>query len=112
IPDFSSAGYGGGGVALPFVATQRSVSPVSGDDGASIQAAIAAVCAMTPDTNGFRGAVQLAAGTYEIAGQLLMDKSGVVLRGSGNSTSGVVLRGSGNSTCGTVLKATGAAIRG
>jgi hypothetical protein len=95
IPDFSHAGYGGGGVALPFVATQRSVSPVSGDDGANIQSAIDAVGAMTPDANGFRGAVQLAAGTYEIAGQLLMNKSGVVLRGSGNSTGGTVLKATG-----------------
>ena len=98
VPDFSRAGYQGGGVALPFVPVVRNVSPAAGDDGANIQAALDAVGALAPDANGFRGAVLLAPGTYDIAGQLLMNKSGVVLRGSGNSTSGTVLQATGAST--------------
>jgi hypothetical protein len=98
IPDFSRAGYGGGGVTLPFVPAQAQVAPVAGDDGANIQAALDAVGALPPDASGFRGAVQLAPGTYEIAGQLLINKSGVVLRGSGNSTAGTVLEATGAAT--------------
>ncbi|MGH3714571.1 MAG: discoidin domain-containing protein [Micromonosporaceae bacterium] len=96
IPDFSRAGYRGGGVALPNVATKRTVSPVSGDDGASIQSAIDAVSALTPDASGFRGAVQLNAGTYEVSGSLTIRTSGVVLQGAGE---------------GTIVRATGTAVR-
>jgi hypothetical protein len=59
IPDFSHAGFGGGGVALPSPPVRQTVSPGSGDDGARIQAAIDAVGALTPDASGFRGAVLL-----------------------------------------------------
>jgi hypothetical protein len=57
------------------------VAPVEGDDGASIQAAIDEVSALEPDADGFRGAVLLRAGTYEVAGSLSIRTSGVVLRG-------------------------------
>src|SRR6516225_1500692 len=44
IMDFSSAGYMGGGVALPYVAVKRTVKPSGGaDDTAAIQDAIDAV---------------------------------------------------------------------
>ena len=43
IPDFSYAGYEGGGVALPDVAAKRKVAPAGGDDTAAIQSAIDAV---------------------------------------------------------------------
>ncbi len=94
IPDFSYAGYGGGGVALPNPPAQQTVSPGTGDDGARIQAAIDAVGALTPDANGLRGAVLLNPGTYEIAGSLTLNRGGVVLRGS----SGTVLRATGTGT--------------
>ncbi|MGH3734962.1 MAG: discoidin domain-containing protein [Micromonosporaceae bacterium] len=96
IPDFSRAGYRGGGVALPAVPVKRTVSPVSGDDGASIQSAIDAVSALAPDASGFRGAVLLRAGTYEVGGSLTIRTGGVVLRGEG---------------AGTLLRATGTAVR-
>ncbi len=59
IPDFSVAGYQGGGVPLPVVPTSRTIGPVEGDDTASIQAAIDEVEALAPDVDGFRGAVAL-----------------------------------------------------
>lgn len=40
IPDFSHAGYMGGGVEIPDVAVVKTISPVSGDNTAHIQAAI------------------------------------------------------------------------
>ncbi len=95
VPDFSHAGYGGGGVALPAVPARVVVAPVDGDDGARIQIAIDAVSDLAPDANGFRGAVQLEAGRYEIAGQLRIAASGVVLRGAGSGQGGTVLVATG-----------------
>lgn len=86
IPDFSSAGYRGGGMALPNVAAIVTVAPSGGpDDTATIQAALDAVAKRTPDANGFRGAVALAPGTFHLAGTLTLNVSGVVLRGAGAS---------------------------
>ncbi|MEM8567766.1 MAG: DNRLRE domain-containing protein [Bacteroidota bacterium] len=91
IPDFSYAGYKGGGVALPTVPVKQIISPVPGDDRLSIQNAIDAVEALPPGANGFRGAVLLTAGHYEVDGQLFIEKSGVVLRGEGQGLDGTVL---------------------
>jgi hypothetical protein len=92
IPDFSYAGYMGGGVPLPVVPVKQTISPSDGDDTASIQSAINAVSALTPDANGIRGAVLLQPGTYTIGGSLTISAGGVVLRGSGdNPNTGTVL---------------------
>ena len=82
VPDYSHAGYGGGGVAIPWVPARVRVEPAEGDDGARIQAAIDHVSTLPPDARGLRGAVVLAPGTFEVAGQLKLHTSGVVLRGS------------------------------
>jgi len=92
LPDFSRAGYNGGGVPLPFVAAKRTLSPAGGDDRAAIQAAIDQVSALRPDANGFRGAVALAAGTFDVSGPLFIRAGGVVLRGAGQGTSGTIIR--------------------
>ncbi|HLQ50951.1 MAG TPA: hypothetical protein VK129_05590, partial [Terriglobales bacterium] len=96
IMDFSSAGYKAGGVPLPVVATQRTVNPSGGDDTSAIQSAINAVSALTPDANGFRGAVLLAPGTFHISGQLNINASGVVLRGSGSGSGGTTINMTGS----------------
>jgi hypothetical protein len=94
IPDFSSAGYRGGGVALPDVPAKVTLAPGSGaDDTAAIQAALDKVAQMPPGANGERGAVQLAAGTYRLAGVLHMNASGVVLRGAGANATVLALTG-------------------
>ncbi len=95
VPDFSHAGYRGGGVTIPIVPARVRVAPVDGDDGERIQAALDYVATLSPDANGFRGAVQLEAGTYEIAGQLRISASGVVLRGAGTDENGTVLIATG-----------------
>lgn len=95
VPDYSHAGYRGGGVPLPVLPAKVLVSPIEGDDGATIQAAIDHVSALPPDASGWRGAVQLAPGRYEIAGQLRLAASGVVLRGSGAGEGGTVLVATG-----------------
>ncbi len=90
IPDFSFAGYKGGGVTIPEVPVVQTLSPSGGDDTPFIQQAIDAVEALPPDANGFRGAVLLQAGCYEIS-QLTIQQSGVVLRGEGQGLDGTIL---------------------
>jgi hypothetical protein len=88
IIDFSSAGYRGGGVALPSVPVVKTVQPGGGtDDTDAIQAAIDAV-ARRPLQDGFRGAVLLGPGTFTCAKTLAIKASGVVLRGSGSVEAG------------------------
>ncbi len=99
IPDFSHAGYQGGGVGLPQVPTVMTLSPIAGDNTAHIQAAIDQVGAMPLDSNGFRGALLLDTGRYEIHGTLVVPYSGVVLRGVGDgadTAANTVLIGIGN----------------
>ncbi len=91
IPDFSYAGYRGGGVALPSIAGAVTVEPGDGDDRARIQAAIDQVAAREPDGDGFRGAVVLAAGSYQVGDTLTIGASGVVLRGAGAGEDGTVI---------------------
>jgi hypothetical protein len=96
IPDYSHAGYKAGEEPIPSVPEVQRLSATSGDQTARIQAALDAVGARTPDANGIRGALVLNAGTYQINGTLRVNKSGVVLRGVGDSTSGTVLRAVGD----------------
>jgi hypothetical protein len=95
IMDFSSAGYQGGGVALPTAPVVQMVGPGAGDRTAAIQAAIAAVASAPADASGLRGAVLLAPGTYDVSGTLTLGASGVVLRGSGSGLGGTVLNMTG-----------------
>jgi hypothetical protein len=68
IPDYSYAGYGGGGVPIPTVPTKVTVpAPSGGDDTGALQSAFTKAAALPLDANGFRGAVQLAKGTYHLA---------------------------------------------
>lgn len=91
VPDFSNAGYKGGGVALPVLPVMKTVEPADGDCRALIQAAIDEVSALTPDANGFRGVILLKAGVYPVEGTLFIRTGGVVLRGEGTGLQGTVL---------------------
>jgi len=93
IPDFSNAGYKGGGVAIPYVAIKETVWPTLGDNSVNIQAAIDRVSAMTPDASGFRGAVLLKMGTYNLEKPIYIKTSGIILRGEGMSDIGTILIG-------------------
>jgi hypothetical protein len=92
IPDFSSAGYKGGGVSIPLVSVKKTINPTTGDCRALIQAAIDEVGNLSLDANGFRGAVLLKAGKYDVSNSLIISKSGVILRGEGQGTSGTLLK--------------------
>ncbi len=95
IPDFSNAGYGGGGAPIPQVPVKAVVEPGTDDDGERIQAAIDRVSRMKPDANGHRGAVLLRKGAYQIAGTIRISADGVVLRGEGRERDGTVLKATG-----------------
>ncbi|GAA1900061.1 hypothetical protein GCM10009753_31620 [Streptantibioticus ferralitis] len=91
VPDFSSVGYHGGDRTIPNRPVAATLAPTpSGDDTARIQAAIE----RAGDTSG-GGAVLLKPGTYRIGGTVRVDRSGVVLRGSGAGPQGTVLTGTG-----------------
>jgi hypothetical protein len=93
IPDFSMVGYGSGQKSIPDVPVVETVYPVTGDNRLNIQNAINAVSARPLDANGFRGAVFLTKGNYEVNGSLVINKSGVVIRGAGNSaTDGTIVK--------------------
>src|SRR5262249_34885233 len=57
IPDFSHAGYQGGGVPIPDAPVRVVVTPGKGDNTARIQAAIDYVAGLPTDAQGLRGAV-------------------------------------------------------
>lgn len=95
IPDFSYAGYMASEKAIPNLGNKIFVPKQEEDATQRIQAAIDYVSALKPDKSGFRGAVLLDKGTFKISGTLYIKKSGVVLRGSGNTENGTVLLGTG-----------------
>ncbi|MDB5105882.1 MAG: hypothetical protein JWP91_3571 [Fibrobacteres bacterium] len=99
IMDFSSAGYLGGGVALPTVPIKATLKPSGGDDTKAIQDAIDQVSQLPP-ANGFRGAVCLAAGTFHTSGPVKIRASGVVVRGSGSGSGGTLIQAAGESLFG------------
>lgn len=95
LPDFSHAGFRGGGIPLPElgdeIAVKATVSP-----GEDVQAAIDAVSALPLGAGGFRGAVLLLRGHHEVTTPLLISSSGVVLRGEGSDReNGTLLVGVG-----------------
>ena len=98
IPDYSYAGYELSEKEIPTIPNKIFIKHVSGDATDLIQSAIDYVSSLKPDANGFRGAVLLDKGSFEIAGELFIRASGVVLRGSGS-----------NPDRGTTLQATGKA---
>ena len=96
IPDFSHAGYAGGGTPLPSAPIRETVWPVVGDNTSNLQAAIDRVSALPLDQTGFRGAVLIKMGYYKMANPITIQASGVVLRGEGMGDTGTILIGTGN----------------
>jgi hypothetical protein len=95
IPDFSYCGFANGDRPIPIVPIRVVVSPLAGDNTSRIQQALDYVASLSLDTNGFRGAVLLLKGRYEVSGSLNFSVSGVVLRGQGMDETGTVLIASG-----------------
>ncbi len=103
VPDFSHAGYAGGGVAIPDVAVKFVVAPVAGDNTARLQVLLERLAGLPVDASGFRGALLLKKGRYDIAGQLRINASGIVLRGEGQGCDGSVLVATGTDRRALVL---------
>lgn len=103
VMDFSDAGYMGGGVTIPSPPVKITLSPVSGDNTGAIQQAIDSVSEM-PLVNGFRGAVLLNPGKYDCSRPLIIQASGVVLRGSGPDTEGTIINMTGSPHTCIVIK--------
>lgn len=95
LPDFSHAGYMGGGVALPEVPVVVEVTPGEGDDTDRIQAAINRAASLPVGADGFRGAVLLRKGVYEVSRPLVISVGGVVVRGEGVDEDGTLLVATG-----------------
>lgn len=99
IPDFSYAGYKGGLEPIPEIPIVRVINPIEGDNTAHIQAVIQEVGNLPIGPDGFRGAILLEAGRYEIRGTVRLNVSGVVLRGVGDGddpATNTILWGTGN----------------
>ena len=95
IPDFSYCGYKASEQAIPDIEIKIVVPAIKGDATLRIQSALDYVAALPADANGFRGAVLLQKGSYEVFGQLRITASGVVLRGSGMNDNGTTIIGAG-----------------
>lgn len=93
VPDFSSVGYEGGGVAIPDVPVRATIDPVANEKDSTlrIQQAIEELAKQPVGKDGFRGALLLRAGAYHIARTVHMDASGIVLRGEGTGEHGTML---------------------
>lgn len=98
IPDFSYAGYKNGSVPIPNVEVVDSVSPLPGDNLINIQNAINRVAARPLNSDGFRGAILMKAGIYRVSKAILINSSGIVLRGVGQGI---------DSLANTIILATG-----
>jgi len=100
IPDFSLAGYKNSNSDIPSnIPVVKILSPISGDNTANIQAAIDSVAAMPLQANGFRGVLFLSKGTYNVAGKIRVNASGIVIRGEGDGdddSNSTIILGTGN----------------
>ena len=111
--DFSTAGYGGGGVPLPAVPARLTVAPTGGDDTRLIQAALDAVGRLRWGRTDSRGG-GAAARHLPDRRPAALGASGVVLRGHGTTLVATGLpadadRGPGRRRPGPSAAVTGAA---
>jgi len=95
IPDFSYCGYKASEEPIPFVPVKVVVPVLKGDATLRIQSALDYVASLPDNGSGIRGAVLLQKGNYEVNGQLRINASGVVLRGSGVNQTTITGTGTG-----------------
>ena len=86
VPDFSYAGYKLGGIQPPNLNTIIKLHPKTGDCAGVIQQAIDSLSQQSADANGYRGAILLTKGKYEVSKPLVIKKGGIVIRGEGQNT--------------------------
>ena len=84
VANFSMVGYGAGQQPISNdVPAVIHVDPIVGDNTANIQNAINFAASLPLQANGFRGAVELGPGKFDVDGHLSITTSGIVLRGAG-----------------------------
>jgi len=93
IPDFSYAGYRNGNYPIPEIPVVKTIHPIDGDNTVHIENALFELAMMPKDENGFRGALLLEAGKYEIQGTINLQFDGIVLRGVGDGDDPVAAHG-------------------
>ncbi len=87
--DYSYVGYKKGEEAIPNVNVVKTISPGNLKDHTKlIQNAIDEVAALPEEEH---GAILLKAGTYTVSADLIIDASGIVLRGEGQGENGTVI---------------------
>lgn len=86
IPDFSRVGYEQGLTSIPMIPAIRTIEPSNGDATSRIQVVLDEMGKLPISGSGFRGALLLKKGRYEIRGTLYIRASGIILRGEGDST--------------------------
>ena len=101
IPDFSYVGYKNRNDTIPFIPVVKTISPIEGDNTSHINNALFEIALNNPiQENGFRGALLLEKGLYEVYGTVKINLTGVVVRGEGEGEdpdSNTVIYGRGNS---------------
>jgi len=95
LPDFSYVGYHSGKKSIPKVPVRMTLEARQDDNTEHIQNALDKLAEMSPDENGFRGALLLKKGIYKVSGKLTISNSGIVLRGEGNDTEGTIIIATG-----------------
>lgn len=98
ILDFSFCGYRNSEQDIPALPNQIFVPQREDDATDIIQRAIDYVSTLKPDMNGYRGAVLLDKGTFNISKSLWIRTSGVVLRGSDKKETILLKQGIDRST--------------
>ncbi len=91
VVDFSYCGFEQSEKEIPFVEAKVLVQSTNEDATELIQNALNYVGSLPVDKNGFRGAIQFEAGTYKVSGRLVINQSGIVIRGCGNGEDGTKL---------------------
>jgi hypothetical protein len=104
VPDFSYCGYFASETRIPLVPVKVIVPSINGDATERIQAAIDYVASLPADANGNKGAVLLQKGIYKLQGRLILNSSGVVLRGCGTERTTLLAAGKDRET---LLRITG-----
>lgn len=87
VPDYSNAGYKGGGIAIENVPVRIVLEPSAdsnSDDTERIQRAVEMLGRTPVEADGFRGAILLKAGTYRISRPILIAQDGIVIKGEGD----------------------------
>lgn len=95
IPDFSHVGYNYGDTSIPEVEVVAELF-ASNTDAKRIQQVIDSVGSLPVNQQGFRGAILLHQGLYLVEDSLVIDESGIVLRGVSDAKNGTVIRATGN----------------